>query len=59
MDEDAADIVARLASVTTTAGALGALDAVSAAEKRIARNITPQLTIEVMLFDIRKALVCL
>ena len=59
VDEDAADIVARLASVTTTAGALGALDAVSAAEKRIARNITPQLTIEVMLFDIRKALVCL
>lgn len=59
VDEDAADIVARLASATTTAGALGALDAVSAAEKRIARNITPQLTIEVMLFDIRKALVCL
>lgn len=59
VDEDAADIVARLASVTTTAGALGALDAVSAAEKRIARNITPQLTIEVMLFDIRKAFVCL
>ena len=30
----------------------------SRAEKRIARNITPQLTVEVMLFDIRKALTC-
>ena len=59
VDEDAADIVARLAGATTTAGAVRALDAVDAAERRIARNITPQLAIEVMLFDIRKALVCL
>ncbi len=59
VDEDAADIVARLAAVTTTSGVVCALDAVSDAERRIARNITPQLTIEVMLFDIRKALVCL
>ena len=35
-----------------------ALDAVSSAERAIARNVTPQLALEVMLFDIRKALSC-
>ena len=51
-------IVERLSRSATTAGAVAALEAVSKAEKRIARNITPQLTIEVMLFDIRKAFTC-
>jgi len=37
---------------------LAALDAVSLAESRIARNVTPQLAVEVMLFDIRKGLTC-
>ena len=32
--------------------------AVATAERNIARNVTPQLAIEVMLFDIRKALKC-
>ena len=59
VDDDAAGIVERLAAATDTAGAVAALEAVARAEKRIARNITPQLTIEVMLFDIRKALACL
>ena len=58
VNEDAADIVGRLAQATTVPGAVGALDAVAAAERSIARNITPQLTFEVMLFDIRKALSC-
>lgn len=58
VNEDAADIIDRLAARATTAGVVEALEAVSAAERRIARNITPQLTIEVMLFDIRKALLC-
>ena len=58
VNEDAADIVERLSRSATTVGAVAALEAVSKAEKRIARNITPQLTIEVMLFDIRKALIC-
>ncbi|MBM6953138.1 ATP-binding protein [Enorma phocaeensis] len=58
VNEDAADIVERLAQATTVSGAVGALDAVAAAERSIARNITPQLTFEVMLFDIRKALSC-
>lgn len=59
VDEDVPEIVERLAAVTDTAGAVRALEAVARAEKRIARNITPQLAVEVMLFDIRKALVCL
>ena len=58
VNEDAADIVERLASATSTSGAIAALDAVSSAEKRIAGNTSPQLTLEVMLFDIRKALQC-
>ena len=56
--EDDRDIVERLARATTASGALAALDAVAAAERTIARNVTPQLTLEVMLFDIRKALLC-
>lgn len=58
VNEDVADVVERLSARTTTAGALRALDAVSSAERRIARNVTPQLAVEVMLFDIRKALTC-
>ncbi len=58
VNEDAADIVERLAHATGPVGALAAVEAVSAAERAIARNVTPQLTFEVMLFDIRKALLC-
>lgn len=57
-NEDARDTVERLARQTTPAGVLAAIDAVSAAQEHVARNITPQLAIEVMLFDIRKALKC-
>lgn len=59
VNEDARDIVERLVRSTSTSGAVAALDAVERAERRIARNVTPQLAIEVMLFDIRKALACL
>ena len=58
VNEDAADTVERLAAATTPSGAVRALDAVSRAEQRIIRNTSPQLTLEVMLFDIRKALQC-
>ncbi|MDO4437226.1 MAG: DNA polymerase III subunit delta' [Coriobacteriaceae bacterium] len=58
VNEDVSDVVGRLAARATTAGVLRALDAVSSAEERIARNVTPQLAVEVMLFDIRKALKC-
>ena len=58
VNADALDTVTRLAQTTTPAGATQALDAVARAERRIARNVTPQLAVEVMLFDIRKALKC-
>lgn len=58
VNEDARDIACRLAEHTTCAGIVSAIEAVGDAEHRIARNITPQLTCEVMLFDIRKALLC-
>ena len=58
VNEDVPDVVDRMARRASTAGVTRALDAVSTAEAYIARNVTPQLAIEVMLFDIRKALKC-
>ena len=58
VNADVLDTVSRLAEATTPAGAIRAVEAVSRAERRIARNVTPQLAVEVMLFDIRKALKC-
>ncbi len=55
---DARPVVDRLVNTTDPAGALCALDAVTAAERAVRRNVTPQLALEVMLFDIRKALTC-
>ena len=55
---DAADIVSRLSAGASAASVTGALEAVAQAEARIARNVTSQLAVEVMLFDIRKALQC-
>lgn len=59
VNEDVPEVVDRLAAVADAPGAVRALEAVTRAEARIARNITPQLAVEVMLFDIRKALLCL
>ena len=58
VNADAGDVVERLVRATTETGALRALDAVACAERSLARNVSPQLTLEVMLFDIRKALSC-
>ena len=58
MNGDVEDIIDRLCSAATVTGATAALDAVASAERCITRNVTPQLAIEVMLFDIRKALTC-
>ena len=58
VNEDVRDTIGRLAAATNVAGATQALEAVATAEHNIARNVTPQLAIEVMLFDIRKALKC-
>lgn len=58
MNGDMEDVIDRLCSGATVSGATAALDAVASAERCIARNVTPQLAIEVMLFDIRKAFTC-
>ena len=56
VNEDAAAVVDRLAARGNTSAVLRALDAVQAAEDSLARNVSPQLTIEVMLLSIKEAL---
>ncbi len=58
VNEDMASEVELLSGTATLAGAVAALEAVSAAEANVAANVTPQLAVEVMLLDIRKALKC-
>ncbi|MBY4797488.1 DNA polymerase III subunit delta' [Collinsella sp. AGMB00827] len=58
VNTDVQDIVERLSAAACVTGVLSALDAVSVAEARLARNVTPQLVIETMLFAIRKGLQC-
>lgn len=56
---DVPEVIDRLVARTAPAGAMRALEAVDRAEAQIRRNVTPQLALEVMLLDIRKALLCL
>ena len=56
VNEDVPDAVERLARCCDVAAATAAIRAVDEAEAHIVRNVTPQLALEVMLFDIRKAL---
>ena len=56
VNEDAAAIVDRLAAHGDTRSVLRALDAVSRAEDDLAHNVSPQLTVEVMLLTIKEAL---
>lgn len=58
VNADVSEVVDRLAASATAPCVVRALDAVAHAERAIARNVTPQLALEVMLFDIRKALSC-
>ena len=58
VNEDAADVVDRIAAASGTEGVLAALDCVTRASRDLARNVTPQLTIEVMLLSIKEALAC-
>jgi len=55
---DAADATAEVARVLTTAAALRALDAVKRARQRMSYNVSPQLAVEAMLFDIQEVLRC-
>lgn len=56
VNEDAAAVIDRVAAQTTARGALAALRACSDAAANLARNVSPQLTIEVMLLSIKEAL---
>ena len=55
---DAADATAEIAEVLSAPAALRALDAVRTARQRIAYNVSPQLAVEAMLFDIQEVLRC-
>lgn len=55
---DVAGVVDQIASTATTAGVLGALDAVRAASDALAHNVSPQLVVETMLLRIKEALEC-
>lgn len=58
VNEDAAATVDRLAAACSTQGVLKALEATSSAAQGLAHNVSPQLTLEVMLLRVKEALVC-
>ncbi|MBM6675909.1 DNA polymerase III subunit delta' [Olsenella uli] len=58
VNEDAAAVVDRLAARATTTSAVRALDAVARAADDLAHNVSPQLTLEVMLLSVKEALAC-
>ena len=58
VNEDAAATVDRIAARCDTADVLRALEAVGTASDALARNVSPQLTLEVMLLRIKEALAC-
>jgi DNA polymerase-3 subunit delta' len=55
---DTADATAEVAAVISVPAALRALDSVRTARERIAYNVSPQLAVEAMLFDIQEVLRC-
>lgn len=55
---DAADTMEEIASVITPAAGLRALSAVAEARRRVAANVSPQLALEAMLFDIQEVYRC-
>lgn len=58
VNEDAAATVDRIAASSDIAGALRALEASARAADDLAHNVSPQLTLEVMLLSIKEALTC-
>lgn len=57
-NRDAADDIAAAASCIPTRQLTRALEAVSEARRRISYNVSPQLAIEALLFDIQEATTC-
>ena len=58
VNSDAAESVAEMAAVISPAAAASALEAVNVSRRRISYNVSPQLAMEAMLFDIREVLRC-
>jgi DNA polymerase-3 subunit delta' len=58
VNRDALDAMEEVGAVITPASAAAALGAVNEARKRISYNVSPQLAVEVMLYDIREVLRC-
>jgi DNA polymerase III subunit delta' len=58
VNADAESIVARIAATTNTKGVLDALEACSRAAADLSYNVSPQLTLEVMLLSMKEALAC-
>ena len=58
VNEDAAATVDRIAAASDTGGVLRALEASARAADDLAHNVSPQLTLEVMLLSIKEALTC-
>lgn len=57
-NQDAADATAEIAAIISVPAALAAFDCVKVARERIAYNVSPQLAVEAMLFDIQEVLKC-
>jgi DNA polymerase-3 subunit delta' len=58
VNKDALDAMEEVGAVITPASASRALNAVNEARKRISYNVSPQLAVEAMLYDIREVLRC-
>jgi DNA polymerase III subunit delta' len=58
VNADAVESVNEIGEVVTPSAVTGALEAVNTARRRISYNVSPQLAIEAMLFDIREVLRC-
>ena len=58
VNTDVTHVIGRLAAITTTEGALAALARLREAEVSLATNVSPQLTLEVLLLGIKEALTC-
>ena len=58
VNQDAADVIDRIAAQTCTGGVIRALHAVEQAADDLAHNVTPQLAFEVMLLALKEALAC-
>ena len=58
LNADAIDAMEPVAAVITPAAAAVALTAVKEARRRVAYNVSPQLAVEAMLFEIREVLLC-